>query len=159
MLRYFIFTLFLFLSVPVLEAKDFEQFKDEVALPILPQCNDTKLMSLLNDKISEYYQKRPSISQLEKRTQKLMEKHLKYFENVDVSSITPKDNVNVINRLMSVKINNGLDNHELRLCKTSANSNLPEVYLLIYTENYYYIVDIINFYGISANKEFFVIYD
>ena len=60
---------------------------------------------------------------------------------------------------MSIKINDGLENKEIRLCRTTVVPNLPIIYLLIYPDNYYYMVDIINFEGTPSNREFFVIYD
>lgn len=125
----------------------------------LPKCDDEKLYGLLQRKITEYYHARPAVSQLEQRMQKLITRHMNYFENIDVAAFSPKDNIYVANKLMSVKINNGLEDNEIRICRTKITGNLPDVYLLIYPSNYSYMVDIINFAGASSNRDFFVIYD
>ena len=125
----------------------------------IPECNDVKLQKMLQSKLLDYYQKKTTLSQLEKRTQKLMQRHMEVFAEVDITSFTPQDNIYVAHKLINTKINNGLEYTDMRLCRTVSSPNLPDIYLLIYPENYYYMVDIINFAGISNKKDFFIIYD
>ncbi len=149
--------LFLLLATPL--QADETTLKDNAEHQALPTCNDKKLHELLTAKISEYYQKHTAVSQLEKRMQKLLSRNMNNFNEVDIASFSPQDNIYVANKLMSIKINDGLENKEIRLCRTDSIPNLPIVYLLIYPDNYYYMIDIINFAGTSSNREFFVIYD
>jgi len=157
MMRCLSFVLFLLLSAPL--HADEIAIKDNASHLSLPTCDDKKLHELLTAKISEYYQKHSAVSQLEKRMQKLISRSMKHFNEVDVASFSPQDNIYVANKLMSIKINDGLENKEIRLCRTTVVPNLPIIYLLIYPDNYYYMVDIINFEGTPSNREFFVIYD
>ena len=155
-----LFAVFLF-AVPT-EAEDNAASVGNVAPRLLefPDCNDGRLQRLLDEKIAEYYRKTPPSSLLEKRMQKLILRNFNDFEPVDTSSFTTDDNLRVANKLLTVKINNGLEDNEIRLCRTRGNSKLPAVYLLIYPENYYYMVDVINFVNYSpTHKDFFVIYD
>ena len=132
----------------------------EIVRPSLPECNDAKLQRLLDEKVSEYYRKTPPESLLEKRMQQLILRNFHSFEPVDTSSFGPEDDLRVANKLISVKINNGLNDDEVRLCRTQSDSKLPIVYLLIYPENFAYMVEVINFIKYSpSHKDFFVIYD
>ena len=132
----------------------------EIVRPSLPECNDEKLQRLLDEKVSEYYRKTPPESLLEKRMQQLILRNFHSFEPVDTNSFGPEDDLRVANKLISVKINNGLNDDEVRLCRTQSDSKLPIVYLLIYPENFAYMVEVINFINYSpSHKDFFVIYD
>lgn len=159
MFRSLFFCLTLTLLSTLSYAQETAKPENNAAMVSLPTCDDDKLHELLQRKISEYYHTRPAVSQLEQRMRKLITRHMNYFENIDVATFTPKDNIYVANKLMSAKINNGLEDNEIRICRTKITGNLPDVYLLIYPANYSYMVDIINFAGVSSNREFFVIYD
>ena len=132
----------------------------EIVRPSLPECNDEKLQRLLDDKIAEYYRKTPPESLIEKRMQHLILRNFHNFETVDTVDFSPDADRRVANRLITVKINNGLNDDEVRLCRTQSDSKLPIVYLLIYPENYTYIVEVINFINYSpSHRDFLVIYN
>ena len=159
MFRSLFFCLTLTFMTTLSFAKETVEPKNNAVRAMLPACNDKKLHQLLERKIAEYYQTHPAVSQLEQRTQKLIIKHMNYFEDVDIATFTPQDNIYVANKYMTAKINNGLEDDEMRICRTRLTVNLPDVYLLIYSFNYSYMIDIINLAGASSNREFFVIYD
>ena len=132
----------------------------EIVRPSLPECNDAKLRRLLDEKIDAYYRKTPPESLIEKRMQKLILRNFHSFEAVDTSNFSPDDDFRVANKLVSIKINNGLTDDEIRLCRTQSDSKLPVVYLLIYPENFTYLVEVINFINYNPSyKDFLLIYD
>ena len=148
----------IFFSTPSMATDNIAKNDHHIIAP-LPNCDDEKLHSLIQKKISEYFKKSPATSPLERRTQILMSRFMNNFENVDVASFSAETNRQVAHKLLNAKINNGLQDNEIRLCRTLTHSNLPTVYLLIYPENYYNMVEIINFSSTLPQQEFFVIYD
>ena len=159
MLRSLLLGLILILVSTFSYAEEIVEHNNNATKLTLPNCNDSKLHQLLQRKISEYYNTHLAVSQLEQRTQKLISRHMNYFEAIDTATFSPKDNIFVANKLMGVKINNGLEDNEIRICRTRITGNLPDVYLLIYPYNYSYMVDIINFAGVSSSRDFFIIYN
>ena len=164
MLKFSAALLMTILSIGSAEAKEdllsTEVKPVEIARPSLPECNDEKLQRLLDEKIEEYYRKTPPDSLIEKRMQQLILRNFHSFEAVDTSNFGPEDDRRVANKLISAKINNGLSDNEIRLCRTQSDSKLPIVYLLIYPENFTYIVEVINFVNYSPSyRDFIVIYD
>ncbi len=130
-----------------------------VAKPVLPTCGDEELKKLVLAKVSAYHKEHPVSSILEKRRQALLYKNLKQFTEVQTEGFTSKDDFNVANKLLMVKINNGLDNNELRLCKNSGQGIAEDIYLLIYPYAYDIRVSILNFVPVAPdNEEFFVNY-
>ena len=154
-----IFTLILFFATTAFAFANENNIDNKNMLPLLPSCNEAKVHLLINEKISEYYKKNPRINLFEKRMQNLMRKNMKEFEELDVSAFGQQDNRLVANKLLTIKINNGLDASEIRLCKSKSLPHIPSVYLLIYPDNYYYKIDIINFAQSAGIKDFFVIYE
>lgn len=164
MLKFSAALLMTILSIGSAEAKEdllsAEVKPVEIVRPSLPKCNDEKLQRLLDDKIAEYYRKTPPESLIEKRMQHLILRNFHNFETVDTVDFSPDADRRVANRLITVKINNGLNDDEVRLCRTQSDSKLPIVYLLIYPENYTYIVEVINFINYSpSHRDFLVIYN
>lgn len=131
-----------------------------IALPSLPECSDSKLQNTIIDKISSYYRNNKLESIIDKRRQKLILKNLHDFTEIPVRDFSRKDNYPVAEKILMAKINNGLQDEEIRLCRSRGEGRVPVLYFLIYPENYYYMVDIINFRASgSSGKDFFVIYD
>lgn len=129
-------------------------------LSSLPTCEDAKLHELVLDKISRYYQDNKQESLLEKKRQRLIIKNLETFKEILTTDFSRKTNYKVADKILMSKINNGLDDKDLRLCQSAAIGSIPSIYLLIYPENYYYMVDVIDFQGGAQGKsDFFVIYN
>lgn len=125
----------------------------------MPSCNDPRMLELVADKISGIYADHPSQSILEKRNQQLTLRNLHDFSEQKVADyITPKFR-NIANQIMTVKMNDGLRNEDLRLCRTRETTTLPAIYLLIHPQSGTYIVDILNFGPAGMGKEdYFIIY-
>lgn len=125
----------------------------------LPDCNDKLLAELVLGKIADYQQEHEASNLLEKRRQTLLLKNLNKFTEIPVVGFTSRQNFTVANNLLMTKINNGLDDQEIRLCKNQGLGNAGEIYLLIYPDINQIRVNILNFAQTSnAENAFFVVY-
>ncbi len=122
----------------------------------LPRCDAPALMEALNAKVAEYYAGQPAENITTRRRQALILKNMEKFEEIDITSFQPSDNYQVANLIMMKKMNLGLVEADMRICKNEADSILSEVYLLIYPDNGMARASLINFTNNSANREFFV---
>lgn len=126
---------------------------------ILPQCDDKRLLSLVLDKIAEYHQQHQASNLLEKRHQALLLKNLQKFSELSAEGFTSKENFNVANSLLMTKINNGLDDSQIRLCRNEGGGKAAEIYLLVYPYYDQIRVNILNYLTNQTSKdEFFVLY-
>ncbi len=123
----------------------------------LPACNNDLLIALVSAKVAEYYQSHPADNILEYRRQALLLKNLRAFDEVPTAGFTSKQNYNVANHLLMTKINLGLEDNEVRLCKNAGYGNASDVYLLIYPQNFQTKVSILNLTQ-NPKEEFFVNY-
>lgn len=121
-----------------------------------PECNNPRLKEKVLARIQEYYKQKKQTSIVDERRQALMLKRLKSFVTVDVKSFQPQENYNVADRLIDIKINDGIKAQDLSLCKSVGDR---EIYLLIYPQNNFYTVEIINFPGQPDSKKFTTVYD
>lgn len=130
-------------------------FNEEPAV-FLPQCNNPRLFEKVLSGIEKYYQENPKTSIVERRQQLLLLKRLEGFKAVDISSFKPETNYAVADRLIDIKINQGLKAEDMTLCQSMGEK---DIYLLVYPQNNLYTVEIINFLGVPASKKFTVVYD
>ena len=114
-------------------------------LPPQPSCQDEKLKELVWKKINSYYAQKQNNSLIEKRRKKLLEKSLTELTEISVANFSRKENENVAAKILMVKINNALKNEDLRLCRSVSSGRIAPVYVLIYPENYYQMVEVFNY--------------
>lgn len=148
------FSIFLFLAViSKLSAS-------ESATLQMPECSDPALSKIVLDKIRSFYVSHPPQTLIEKREQKLLLRNLQHFEEVPVADFSGPKSREIANKIIMVKVNNTLEDKDLRLCKTKKSPGVQEVFLLLHYENFYYLGDILNFSPrILSGQEFFVIYN
>ncbi len=130
-------------------------FSDKPAV-FHPSCDNPRLLEKVLARIEQYYKETPSPSIVDKRRQALMLRQLETFVPVDVNSFPPKENYAVADRLIDIKINDGIKSQDLSLCKSKGER---EIYLLIYPQDSFYTVEIINFPGQPISKDFTTVYD
>lgn len=121
-----------------------------------PQCSSPRLLEKVLARIAQYYKEKPTSSIVEQRKQVLMQKKLNGFEAIDINSFEPKTNYAVADRLIDIKINDGVKAADMSLCKSTGDR---EIYLLIYPQNNFYTIEIINFPGQPVSKDFTTVYD
>ena len=114
-----------------------------------PSCGDKKLTDKVLVRIAQYYKKNPQRSIMDLRHQNLLLKNLESFEKVDLTRFSPQENYAVSDKLIEYKINRGIKEEDMQLCR-SQNEN--KIYLLIYPENNFYTVEILNFADSAQGK-------
>ena len=139
------------------QAPKTEFYEENTPTLKLPDCNDEVLIKSVAAKVAKFYAQHPADNILEKRRQALLLKNLRSFENVPTPGFTAKQNYNVANHLLMTKINQGLEDSEIRLCKNAGYGNASDIYLLIYPQNFQIKVSILNLLK-NPQEEFFVIY-
>ena len=121
-----------------------------------PECDNPRLLQKVLDRIAKFYSETPVNNIIDKRRQTLMLKNLRDFKELDISAFDPKENYDVSDQIIAYKINKGIKQDEMRLCR----STLPRaIYLLIYPQNNFYTVEIINFPGRPRSQDFTTVYD
>ena len=126
----------------------------------LPLCSDGQLTEQVIAKILKHFEDNPQLSMIERRHRQLLLRNLQSFAEIPVAKFNRAENRQVADKLLMINVNNGLDDANIRLCRSAADGRLTPVYLLLYPENHQTIVDILNFLPISvANADFFIIYE
>lgn len=138
------------------DTTDSSSFISDGAAVAKPECNNVRLLDKVLQKISDYYKSNPVNSMIEKRKQVLMLKKLNNFQEINIASFPKKENFTVSDKLIAYKINKGLEDGDMRLCRS--DSNIP-IYLLIFPQNNAYNVEIINFPGQPIPERFTIVYD
>ncbi len=126
----------------------------------LPECDNEQMIEKVIAKVDAYNQEHPATSIMNKRNQALLLKNLRHFAEVDSVGFTSEQNYNVANQILMTKINRGLDDKDLRLCKNTGKGKASDIYLLIYPwwDNVY--VSIINFIPQTGeNNDFFIVFN
>lgn len=121
-----------------------------------PECDNPRLLQKVLERIALFYKQHPVNNIIDNRRQTLMLKNLRDFKEVDIASFEPKENYSVSDQIIAYKINKGIKDKQMRLCRSS----LPRaIYLLIYPQNNFYTVEIINFPGMPRSEDFTTVYD
>ncbi len=112
----------------------------------LPSCHNPVLLQKVRETIKAYGLKNPPQNIIDRRKQTLLLKNLDGFVLVDNENFTSKDDFRTAGRLVTVKINNGLTDNDVKVCKSSSSGAGSNIYLLIYPyDEKAYTVEIINF--------------
>ena len=75
----------------------------------------------------------------------LLRRNLSRFGEVKVEGFTAKQDFNVANAIIMTKINRGLNDADLRLCRGLGQGKAADVYVLVYPVGEGNVADIINF--------------
>lgn len=116
----------------------------------LPTCDNEEIVTLVRQKIAQYQQEHRPNNIVGLRKQAMIFKTLDKFENVDVEQFDNASNYKVADALIMAKINRGLQNGDIRLCRGGFDGS---VYLMMYRDADAYRVEIVNF---AAEKDFAV---
>lgn len=117
------------------------------AAPRLPDCHNQQMLQAVSEKIDSYNADNPVTSLIDRRQRALRLRFVSDYSPVPVADFASKEHRNVSDKILMVKINNGLDDSDLLLCKSDVGgSGFAPVYLLIYNDKYQHTqVDIINY--------------
>lgn len=138
-------------DTPILEIINSDADKNiSTSAIILPTCDDEKLTSLVQKKISEFQAKSKADTIFDKRQQILISKNLNGFQDVVVAGFKPETNFDVANKIIMSKINDGLSEKQMRLCASEHQQLNKVVYLFIHPTEDKIKIDIINLFNPSS---------
>jgi hypothetical protein len=100
----------------------------------LPSCDDEKLLEEVSLLLQEYDEQNPAETLYAKRQRLLQLKYTQNYEEEQVAGFTSAQNSDVADKLLMTKINEGLDDDEIRLCKSKKveNSRFKQIYVIVY---------------------------
>jgi len=100
---------------------------------ILPSCEDERVLQQVQALLEEYNQEHPVNSIYEKRQRALQMRYMQKYDEEEVSGFTSKQNREVADKLLMTKINNGLNDNEIRLCKSNVEgTDFQPIYIMMY---------------------------
>lgn len=114
---------------------------------VLPSCQNEVILPQVNLLLENYNKEHPVDSLYEKRQRALQLKYAKEYKEETVAGYTSKKDENIANKLLMTKINQGLDDEQIRLCKSvQQNDRFPPIYLMMYFNNENHLeVHVLNF--------------
>ncbi|MBQ8465881.1 MAG: hypothetical protein IJ529_05465 [Alphaproteobacteria bacterium] len=130
-----LFLILCLLGMSEVKAQEAEAVITEAAVQRvqLPSCQDERLISQVKELLEQYHQEHPVSSLYEKRQRALQLRYITEYEEEKVAGYTAKKNEVVANKLLMTKINQGLADEEIRLCKSiNQNAHFKPVYLMMY---------------------------
>ena len=122
----------------------------------MPACDNLQLHQLVRDKVADSFDDTQAKSLVEKRRQILMLRHLNKFTEIRLSEITPSSNSMLADKIITYKINKGLKEENMRICR---NFSYRPIYLYIYPDQEGFKVEILNFPGQANSENFSVLYN
>ncbi len=125
----------------LMEAQQEEGFFSENPVNLIPDCQSERLKKAVLNKVKEYQKQYPENSIIGIRQQKLLLKRLREFSKVEIASLNPEKYPKLGDKIITYKINDGIAEKEMRLCKSTEPYN---IYLLIYPKGSDYLIDIVD---------------
>ena len=126
-------------AIMIIEAP---QAADEQKSADFPTCNNEKLIDVVREHVKSHLDKETSGSIMDIRKSRLVLKNINSYTEVPVSTFDSKENFLVANEIVMNKINRDIKESDMRLC---VGEGKKPIYLLIYPEDFRYVVQIINF--------------
>lgn len=138
------------------EITDSDTFISDSSNIVMPECDNVRLHALVLKKIEDYFSIEHASSVIEKRNQILLLRNFNKYEMLDTNNFSTKENTTVADKIITYKINKGLDNDKIRICRSY--SERP-IYLFIYPTGNSFIAEIVNFPGQPHSERFSVVYE
>ncbi|MBQ8785019.1 MAG: hypothetical protein IJZ59_03130 [Alphaproteobacteria bacterium] len=126
-------------TIMIIEAP---QTADEQKSEDFPTCDNEKLIDIVREHVKSHLDKETSGSIMDIRKRRLVLKNINSYTEVPVSTFDSKENFLVANEIVMNKINRDIKESDMRLC---VGEGKKPIYLLIYPEDFRYVVQIINF--------------
>ena len=128
------------------------QISKETKINPKPECNDSKLAALAREAVKPYI-KDEQQSIYKKRKNQLILKNIDNFAELELKDINPDNNRKVAGRIVELKINNHLDDANIKVCQTESTELRAKLYLVMYDDKDEVRVDVINI-ADNANPSF-----
>lgn len=116
-------------SVAVIENQPQQEQK---ASANLPECDAPGIVEQIQSRIAAFQAETKPENTYDRRARKLAEKNIGQFTPLDLAKFIPSDNYLVADRLITLKVNQKLSDHDFRLCVGSNPLTSRQLYLLIY---------------------------
>lgn len=110
-----------------------------------PDCDDERLLAETRRLMDEYQTNETAENIHQYRRQRLVAKNMGRFTAVDVSEFKPRDNYEVADRMITLKINDGIPSDAFRICRGSNSVIGREIFLLMYPAENQVVVEVLNF--------------
>ena len=121
----------------------------------LPTCDDEKLVAEVKAAVKGYLDEQKYGSIVEKRGRRLILKNIDKYTEIPMKTFDNKSNYAVANEIIMAKINRKVRESDMRIC---VGEGKKPIYLLIYPEDFRYLVQIINFIPPQKNGNAFSIF-
>lgn len=99
---------------------------------LFPDCQASALEDQVRKRIISFQGETKAENTYERRARRLAEKNIGSFTQVDLEKFSPADNYLIADRLITLKINRKLTDHDFRLCVGSNPLTSRQLYLLMY---------------------------
>lgn len=119
--------------------------KSAVEKFVFPECSNDKLILKVKQVTDEFQSKITASSIRDRRHRILVSKSIGNFSDEKLSDFRPQDNYTVANRMITLKINGGMDEKDIKLCSSDSTLVGHKIYLLMFPENGKIKVEVINF--------------
>lgn len=122
----------------------------------IPECSDDRVLHLLIDKIKEFQKEKMGSSIKEKRAGTLLINDLKGFKEISSENFSREDDFVTASVLVTMKINQGITDDNMRLCKSISTGPSDNLYLIIYRYSYQTNIMLLNY---PSHEEIIINYD
>lgn len=120
----------------------------------LPVCADASLIEQARLAIKKNQSGKVQTADIyDRRSRILALKNLHAFEELEVEGFSPRRNYTVADRLITLKINQHLNDADFRLCVSSNPLQKNQVYLLIYPQGQDIVAEVLNYKSSGRSSE------
>lgn len=116
----------------------------EVKVNPKPSCDDATLAKMAQAAIRPYVAEAQQTI-YKKRRSALILKNIDSFVELEAESILPEDHPKAAGRIVELKINNRLDDENIKVCQSKNPELEAKLYLVLYDDNDDVRVDVVNF--------------
>lgn len=134
--------------VKIIEAP---QGRKNIHANIKPACNDERITSKIKEILSSYIND-DALKIADKRRNKLVIKNIDGFEEIKIEEDKSKMPRIVAARLVELKINEHLNDENIKVCKSSNPALETDVYLFIFDNGDKVVVDAVNLISSSTPR-------
>lgn len=140
------------------EPKDLSDFENLFNNKVIPDCNDERFVQRLKLEAGEIDDYSKLSSDMNRRKKALLLKTIGNFEEISASHIDSKENMLLANRVITTKINSGISEDNIRVCKGRAIPGGSRLYVVMYEEKGRVMVYMLNFSSTVQNMEVVFVY-
>lgn len=100
----------------------------------LPLCNDERLTAVVSEQIQDISKSNPIDSPINIRFSKLILKYTNVLEEVNIENFDAKEDFDISDRMVELKVNKNLEFNDMRLCRGTYERGENKTYVLLYAD-------------------------